>query len=93
MYKNNKADISADQVMTETAIRLTEKLRNELAEVRKKKCGVVNVSFLTKVSMGGVRHSTPKSQISHSIRQRARRYITSNERVVKLTKCFSSKAS
>ena len=53
MYKNNKADISADQVMMETAIRLTEKLRNELAEVRKKKCGVVNVSFLTKVCMRG----------------------------------------
>ena len=51
MCKNNKAHISADQVMMETAIRLTEKLRNELAEVRKKKCGVVNVNFLTKVCM------------------------------------------
>ena len=53
MYKNNKADVSADQVMMETAIRLTEKLRNELAEVRKKKCGVVNVSFLSKACMRG----------------------------------------
>ena len=36
MYKNDKADIRADQVMMETATGLTEKLRNELAEVRKK---------------------------------------------------------
>ena len=53
MYKSDKAEISADQVMMETAIRLTEKLRNELAELRKKKPGVVNVSFLTKVCTRG----------------------------------------
>ena len=34
--KNNKADISADQLMTETTTRLSEKLSNKLAEVRVK---------------------------------------------------------
>ena len=91
MYKNDKAGISADQVMMETATRLTEKLRNELAEVRKKEVWSRKRKLLDQSLHEGVGHSPPKSQVSHPIRQRARRYITSYGKVVQLTKRFSSK--